>query len=64
MGEEMALQDNEEDGAFIPVLPRITKSYPITETELDMLRWLPFWARWRMIKRIKDETVHYAEIIE
>jgi len=36
---------------------RTVKEYPLTETEMFLLEVLPWFARHRLIKRIRAETV-------
>jgi hypothetical protein len=35
---------------------RQTRVYPVTEAELDALRWSPFWTRKALLNRIKREA--------
>lgn len=60
---DMDVAEVADDSGEIPVLPRLSKSYPITETELEMLLWLPICGRRRLIRRIKAETQHYEDVI-
>lgn len=49
--------EDEDEGCGIDFIygVRHVKIYPLTEAEMDMLMWLPWFARRRMIRRIKAE---------
>ncbi len=50
---------DETDGfdIFYEAGTRNVKTYSLTETEMFLLAWLPWFARRRLIKRIREETV-------
>jgi hypothetical protein len=45
---------DDDDGILYGL--RRYKVYLLTEQELDLLAWAPWWVRRRLIKRVKDET--------
>lgn len=53
---------DDDDGEDFP-RTRTIKSYPVSESELELLAWAPFWIRRRMIRRIRRETVFDQDAI-
>ena len=56
---EQGMMVSEETGCeevVYMVQRRRFRSYPVTEAELSSLLWMPWFARRRLIKRIRAET--------